>query len=69
MDGFKDTFSHLYEDTNYYFNRSFTLQVNTSSEDGYNGTRGCSAGNGADSDGVIVSLYFVTIIIVMESCL
>ena len=50
MDGFKSTFSQLYQDggdTEDYANRTLWNATN-------NGTEGCSAGNGADSDGIIV---------------
>ena len=45
MDGFKDTFSHLYQND----------LTNGSSTD-----PGCSAGNGADSDSLIVRLILFT---------
>ena len=49
MDGFKDSFAHLYNNS---------LKDDNASDVGSNQTRGCSAGNGAESDSVIVSVWY-----------
>ncbi len=58
MEGFKDTFRHLYNNTNrvteYDYNLSTAMNPNTSMFDDV-----CSTGNGADSDVVIVRLCTV----------
>ena len=63
MNGFKDTFSHLYQDPGTHQNQSGPVLAggglaNTSqyNQTGGEAGAGCSAGNGASSDSLIVRI-------------
>ena len=54
MDGFKDTFSSLYEPTNNSQSQLSPGETNATTLDASNHTQGCSSGNGAGSASLIV---------------